>query len=96
MNKIISNIVTFLVAIVGILGGGYWAFKSGWDMEPIILIIVSFIEILGFILSKLFSAKESPTNATALTSKSYTQNIYNKGGVKKQINIQKNKGNIKM
>ena len=96
MKRIISNIITFLIAIVGFIGGGFWAYKSNWEMEPIILMTVSFFEIIGFILSKVFHEQneELPNNHNLI--KNNIQKIINNGKIEKQINIQENKGNIQM
>jgi hypothetical protein len=90
MKEIISNIKTFLIAIVGLIGGVIWAYKSNWEMEPIILLIVSILEIIGFLFLKFIPEENSETKIKN------QQNIINKGRVKKQINIHKNKGKIEM
>lgn len=90
MKKIVNNIITFLIALVGLIGGGIWGYFSNWEMEPIILMLISFIEIVGFLISRLFVGTE-PEKETK-----YQQNITNKKKVDKQIVIQKNKGKIEM
>lgn len=55
MRKIIKNVISLSIAIIGLIGGGIWALKSNWDFEPIILFSVSFLEIIGF----FFFPKES-------------------------------------
>jgi hypothetical protein len=57
MKSIVENLITFLVAMTGLLGGLFWAIKSNWDFEPSILIAISSIEIIGFTILK--STKES-------------------------------------
>lgn len=56
LNKMkrIEKTVTFIGAIIGLLGGGFWAYQSNFDFEPVILMSVSALTILGFIISKLF------------------------------------------
>ena len=93
MKKIISNTVTFIAAIVGFIGGCIWAYKSNWDMEPIVLVIISFVEICGFIATKVTG---EPDLEGGSTSNAYKQKIVNRKKVAKQINIQKNKGDIIM
>lgn len=88
MKKIINNIITFLIALVGLIGGGIWAYSSSWEMEPIILMAISAIEIVGFLILRLFVDSEADTK--------YQQNITNNKKVDKQIVIQKNKGKIEM
>jgi hypothetical protein len=57
MKSFVENIITFLVAMTGLIGGIIWAINSSWDGEPTILIVISSIEIIGFIILK--SVKEN-------------------------------------
>ncbi len=50
MKKIIKNRISLIIAFVGVIGGVIWAIQSKFDMEPIILIIASFIEIIGYFI----------------------------------------------
>ena len=95
MKNIIRNTVTFLIAIVGLIGGGIWAYKSSWETEPIILFIISFIEIVGFLFIKITNDDDSIETEIQETKIKNQQTINNEGGVNKQVNIQKNKGDIK-
>lgn len=52
IKKVVENLITAVVAMIGIVGGLLWAVKSGWDYEPTILVSVSSIEILSFIILK--------------------------------------------
>ncbi|WP_310595491.1 response regulator [Flavobacterium sp.] len=52
MKSFVENIITFLVAMTGLIGGIIWAINSNWDGEPTILIVISSLEILGFIILK--------------------------------------------
>lgn len=52
MKLFIKNVITLLVAIVGFIGGILWAIKTNWEAEPIILVAISSIEIIGFIVLK--------------------------------------------
>lgn len=90
MKKIVNKTITFLIALVGLIGAGIWAYSSNWEMEPIILMAISAIEIVGFIILRLFVDPESETETK------YQQNITNKKKVDKQIVIQNNKGKIDM
>lgn len=90
MKALISNIVTFIIAIIGFIGGGIWGYTSNWDMEPVILMSISFIQIVGFILIKIFNGDEQTETSN------FSQKIVNKKKVGKQINIQKNEGDITM
>lgn len=90
MKTVINNLIIFLIALAGLIGGGIWAYSSNWEMEPIILMTVSAVQIIGFIILRFVVEpafeKESKNQ----------QNITNKKKVEKQINIQKNKGKIEM
>ena len=57
IKKVLENLITFIVSMVGLIGGILWAVKTGWDYEPTILVSVSSIEIISFIL--LRSMKEN-------------------------------------
>jgi hypothetical protein len=50
MKKFLENINTFLVELVGLIGGFIWAKSTNWDLEPSILIAVSFVGVVVFIL----------------------------------------------
>lgn len=50
MNRIIKNRFTFLIAIVGLIGGFFWCVQTNFNIEPLILVIISILEILGFLL----------------------------------------------
>jgi hypothetical protein len=52
MKKFLENINTFLVELLGLVGGFIWAKTSNWDWEPLILMAVSFVGIAVFILLK--------------------------------------------
>ncbi|RJP61627.1 MAG: hypothetical protein C4539_19755 [Ignavibacteriales bacterium] len=96
MRDIIKSIVTLLIASVGFIGGIIWLYQSNWDMEPLILIIVSFIEIVAYIFMKHFK-EEKPSSEERYPTKIKNQQIINNtNGVKKQINIQNNKGDINL
>ena len=96
MRKIIENYITLLIALVGFIGGGFWSFNSDWDWEPLILLVCSFLEIVGFILLKSLPEDNTIQNNIPTTNTKKVQNIKNKGTVNKQININENKGNIQM
>ncbi|MGK0379649.1 MAG: hypothetical protein ACJA1Z_003477 [Patiriisocius sp.] len=90
MKTIVNNLITFLIALVGLIGGGIWAYSSNWEMEPIILMTVSAIEIIGFLILRLVV---DPTTESETKNQ---QIITNKKKVKKQVVIQKNTGKIEM
>jgi len=63
MKKTIKNTITFLIAIVGLFGGIIWAINTNFDYEPIILAIISFLEIVGYLTLKDEKKEDSiPTN----------------------------------
>jgi hypothetical protein len=93
MKSIITNTKTFIIALIGLVGGSIWTVNSNWDQEPIILTVVSLIEILGYLILKLVTSKESEELNTGIKNE---HNITNNGKIKKQINIQNNSGKIEM
>jgi hypothetical protein len=95
MKKIINSIISFLIAIVGFIGGGIWAYQTNWQIEPLILFITSFLEMIGFLFLKVLSEDNSQHNETSKQNNKNVQNINNRT-VEKQINIQNNKGKIEM
>jgi membrane protein implicated in regulation of membrane protease activity len=96
MKEIIKSTISFLIALVGFIGGGIWAYQTNWSIEPVILLIVSFLEIIGFLFMKVSPTNKPQQNTTSQQNSKNTQNISNKGTVKKQINIQNNTGKIEM
>lgn len=60
MKLFIKNIITFFVSLIGFIGGTLWAIKTNWDSEPVILISISSLEIIGFILIKSMKENELP------------------------------------
>ena len=50
MNNIIKSRLSLLIAIVGFIGGLIWHFQTNFNIEPLILAIISILEILGFFL----------------------------------------------
>lgn len=96
MKKIINSIISFLIAIAGLIGGGIWAYQTNWNIEPVILLIVSLLEIIGFLILKKIDDSNPAQNKTSQHNNRNIQNVNNKGTVKKQINIQNNTGKIEM
>lgn len=56
MANIFKNIITLLAALVGFAGGVIWAVKCNWEPEPIILIIISSLELIGFVFYRYLEA----------------------------------------
>lgn len=75
MRKIIKNSISLFIAIIGLIGGGIWAFKSNWDFEPIILFSVSFLEIIGFFFFPEESNKKEKNIENHLENRS--ENVQN-------------------
>lgn len=50
MKKVIKSRLAFLIAVIGIIGGFIWCIQTNFNVEPLILTIISSIEILGFLL----------------------------------------------
>ncbi len=79
MKRIISDIKTLILSLIGLIGGTIWAVLTHWEPEPIILISVSVIEIIAFsILARSNSNRES---AQTITS------TINKGNVNVNVNV---------
>ncbi len=96
MKKIIRSLITLSIAIVGFIGGCIWSFQSHWGIEPLILLIVSFLEIIGFMFVDKSSGNNKFQDGNQEMKVTNDQNIKNYGKVGKQVNIQKNKGKIEM
>lgn len=76
MRKILENINTAIVAMIGVIGGTIWAVKTAWDYEPIILVSVSVIELITFIILRSLSVSPERTQETQLqTVQSREKNI---------------------
>ncbi len=93
MKSLITNIKTFIIALIGVVGGSIWAVNSNWEEEPIILTTVSLIEVIGYLVIKAVSSRESDDLNTEVKNE---QNITNNGKIKKQVNVQNNSGKIEM
>ncbi len=50
MRKIIKNKLALISALIGFVGGLIWCFKSSFNIEPLILTIISSLEVLGYFL----------------------------------------------
>lgn len=90
MKTIITNIKTLLIALVGLIGGAIWAYSTNWEMEPIILMIISSLEIIAFLILRFLIHPDLETGSK------YHQSITNNKKIKNQIIIQKNKAKIEM
>lgn len=87
--KIIENTITFIGALIGLIGGAIWAYKTNYDYEPLILASVSALTILGFILAKLFSDKETKDilKSSSVPIQSNKQKANNTQNVSVNVNV---------
>ena len=81
MKKIVTNIKTAVVAIIGLIGGFIWAFSSNWQTEPTILLSVSAVELIAFAVLKAGEDHENPIQASSST--------INQGNVSVNVNVSK-------
>ena len=58
MKKYLEDIKTFMVEIIGLIGGLIWAKNANWDYEPIILISFSVVGIIIFVTIKFLPSEE--------------------------------------
>lgn len=86
MRKIIENSITLTSALVGLLGGAFWAYKTDFEYEPVILTVVSFLTIISHFVAKSYNNIE--TESTPKISSGPVQK--NKQNVEVNVNI----GNI--
>lgn len=50
MRKFSGNIITLIIALIGFVGGIVWGYFENWDYEPIILLLISTVEIVAFLV----------------------------------------------
>lgn len=95
MKQIIENLITFFVAMTGLIGGLIWSLKSNWEPEPIILIAISSLEIIGFVILKSRNEErllvpnyiKQPDTNTNTNTNTNTVNI-NLGNDKETTNVE--------
>jgi len=75
MRNIINSWITFLAAIVGLIGGIVWAYISNLDFEPIILAIISLIEIIGFLITSNLKTDEQTDISKTKNINKNSQNV---------------------
>lgn len=83
MKKIIRSIVTFLIAVVGAIGGLIWAIFFNGGAESIILTIVSTLEIFGYFFYS--DEVEQPTPISNTKQEQKVNVTVNVGETKKNI-----------
>lgn len=64
MKSFIHNVFTFIVALIGAIGGLLWCFKTNWDYEPLILLLVSVTEIVSFFLVPKENSNDNSLNSS--------------------------------
>jgi hypothetical protein len=74
MKRILTSTIAVIIALVSVVGGTVWAVTSGGDLEAIILIIVSALQIIGFIVTKASNGDESKSG-THLTVKAPEESL---------------------
>lgn len=50
MKSFIHNIFTLVVALIGLIGGLLWCIQSNWEYEPLILLLISLIEVIAYFI----------------------------------------------
>jgi hypothetical protein len=90
IKNIVKNTITALTALVGLVGGVVWAFKSNWDFEPVILIIISFLEVVGFIVLKSLSERGTDESEDFKTAGAFNNHVNEGGDVKGAANFGNN------
>lgn len=70
----IHNRLTFLIALIGLIGGLIWGYNSQWDYEPSILALVSSLEVSAYFLIPKKQSEESQISSN-LSNNSVTQNV---------------------
>lgn len=48
--EIIKNKITLIIAFIGLIGGVVWSIQTNFNIEPIILVLISLTEIVGYFL----------------------------------------------
>ena len=59
MKKFITSLLTVLIALAGIIIGAIWAFQSNWHWEPLLILIVSFLEVVLYTIFKITNRSEN-------------------------------------
>ncbi len=70
MKTIIKSRLALIIAIAGFVGGTIWCFQTNFNIEPLILTIISLLEILGFYL-----IPESNTDSPEILKVKNEQNV---------------------
>ena len=68
MKKIIKNAITFTAGWVGFIGGFIWFYQSNWQIEPLILVILSFLEIISYFVISLPQETEISASKNSLNN----------------------------
>lgn len=90
MRKISENIITAIVAMIGVIGGTIWAVKTGWDYEPIILVSVSVVELITFIILRNLSESPQHNQETQMQPAHYKEKNINEQHVNFNLSLGQN------
>ncbi len=91
MKDLLEDIKTFLIELVGLLGGILWGFKTNWEYEPSILVALSFLGIVTFIILKILpTSKLDPSVELEMI---YTGGSRNSPGIIPHISPKNEDGN---
>jgi hypothetical protein len=83
MRSLVTNVKTLVIAVIGFVGGLFWMLTSNMETEPTILVIVSFIEIIGFGVLRNFSENDPVEDFTA-------------SGMQSGVNVNVSVGNVEI
>jgi hypothetical protein len=81
MEKIIRNLPLFIISLIGLIGSIFWISQSGWLPEPVILGLVSVVEIIGFVVLRLWEETargKSPYKSIKMKQDTYENIIQEK------------------
>jgi hypothetical protein len=72
MRRIVKNLLSFIIALIGFLGGIVWMLLGSGGIEALILVLVSFCEVVAY-----FIVKEAPILTTVSAIPINNENIVN-------------------
>jgi hypothetical protein len=62
MKKVIENSTTLIIAVIGLIGGIAWLTTNKTQIEPIILSVVSFVEIVAYSILRFLNRTQNEEN----------------------------------
>lgn len=75
MKNLAKNLFTFLISLIGFIGGCIWAYESQWQMEPIILVFISFVEIISYFVLSYFFIGEGLVETSTVPANNNEQKV---------------------